>query len=47
VLAEFPDRFAAVDLFTIVDVAQSWENADKQFFADGGVFDDIYSGSAK
>jgi sulfate/thiosulfate transport system substrate-binding protein len=47
VLAEFPDRFAAVELFTVRDVAKSWDDADKRFFADNAVFDGIYSGAAK
>ncbi len=47
VLAQFPDRFAKVDLFTILDVAKGWEDADQRFFADNGVFDGIYSGASK
>ncbi|HEX4143834.1 MAG TPA: sulfate ABC transporter substrate-binding protein [Pirellulales bacterium] len=47
VLAQFPDRFAAVDLFTVRDVAESWEDADKRFFADNAVFDGIYSSVAR
>jgi sulfate/thiosulfate transport system substrate-binding protein len=47
VLAQFPDRFAAVELFTVRDVAKSWDDADKRFFADNAIFDGIYSGSAK
>jgi sulfate transport system substrate-binding protein len=47
VLAQFPDRFAAVDLFTIKDIAKDWDDADKRFFADNGVFDGIYSGAGK
>jgi sulfate/thiosulfate transport system substrate-binding protein len=47
VLAQFPDRFVKIERFTITDIAKSWEDADKRFFADEGVFDNIYSGSAK
>ena len=42
VLAQFQDRFAPVELFTVKDVAKDWEDADRRFFADNGVFDDIY-----
>ncbi len=47
VLAEYQDRFAPVELFTIKDVAKGWDDADQRFFADNGIFDGIYSGSAK
>ena len=47
VLAQFPDRFTKVDLFTILDVAQGWDDAEKKFFADNGVFDGIYSGAGR
>jgi sulfate/thiosulfate transport system substrate-binding protein len=47
VLAEFPDRFAPVELFTVTEVAKGWEDAEKRFFADDGVFDGIYNGSTR
>lgn len=31
-----------IELFSIKDVARDWESAEKQFFADGGLFDSIY-----
>jgi sulfate transport system substrate-binding protein len=33
-------------LFTVKDVAGSWAQAQKTFFADGGVFDQLYTASA-
>jgi sulfate/thiosulfate transport system substrate-binding protein len=47
VLTEFSDRFAPVELFTVKETAQGWEDAEKKFFANGGVFDEIYDGSSK
>ena len=47
VLAQFPDRFATVELFTIQGRREGLGDADKRFFADNGVFDGIYSGLAK
>lgn len=44
VLAAFPDRFTKVDLFTVLDVSKGWDDADKKFFGDEGVFDGLYSG---
>lgn len=38
--ASFP---GIAKLFTVKDVAGSWRDAQKKFFADGGVFDRIYS----
>ncbi len=34
--------FAKVELFTIDDVFGGWTKAQKEHFADGGVFDQIY-----
>jgi len=43
VLAKHQDRLPPVKkLFTIRDVAGSWREAQKRFFGDGGVFDQIY-----
>ncbi|HTU26867.1 MAG TPA: sulfate ABC transporter substrate-binding protein [Pirellulales bacterium] len=47
ILAKYPDRFAKVDLFTVQEVAKGWDEAEKKFFADGGVFSSIYGGAAK
>jgi len=43
VLEKHASRFGKIDLFTIDKIAQGWEQADKRFFAEGGVFDQIYS----
>lgn len=43
ILAKYPDRFPAVALFSVEDVAGTWANAQKTHFADGGVFDQIYA----
>jgi len=37
------ERFPAIDLFTLADVFGSWDEAQARHFADGGVFDQIYS----
>lgn len=41
-LKKYADRLPALPLFTVADVAGSWSNAQQRFFADGGVFDEIY-----
>ena len=41
--AELPD----LDLFSITTVAADWPAAQGKFFAEGGVFDGMYQGSAK
>jgi sulfate/thiosulfate transport system substrate-binding protein len=38
----YENAFAKVDLFTIDDVFGGWTKAQKEHFADGGVFDQIY-----
>lgn len=42
VLAKHASTFPAIDLFPITKVAASWDDAQKKFFAEGGVFDAIY-----
>ncbi|HEY2784984.1 MAG TPA: sulfate ABC transporter substrate-binding protein [Fimbriiglobus sp.] len=43
-LARYADRFGAVQLFGIDDVVPGgWDEAQRRFFADGGVFDRIYA----
>lgn len=37
------EHFAKVELFTIEEVFGGWQKAQKTHFADGGVFDQIYS----
>lgn len=42
VLAKYSDKFAKVELFKIDDVFGGWPKAQKDHFADGGLFDQIY-----
>ena len=42
VAKKYAANFAKVDLFTIDDVFGGWTKAQKEHFADGGVFDQIY-----
>ncbi|HVM32729.1 MAG TPA: hypothetical protein VMU88_06310, partial [bacterium] len=42
VLAEHASQFPAVKLFTINQVYGGWAKAQPAYFADGGVFDQIY-----
>lgn len=43
VAEEFKDKFPQLQLVTIDKDFGGWETAQKQFFADGGVFDQIYT----
>jgi sulfate transport system substrate-binding protein len=43
VAAKFDKQFAKVNLFTIDEVFGGWTKAQKTHFADGGVFDQIYT----
>lgn len=43
ILAKYPDRFKPLPLFTVEEIAGSWPDAQKTHFADGGVFDQIYT----
>lgn len=36
-------NFPLIKMFTITDFATDWEDAHKQFFAEGGIFDQVYS----
>ena len=42
VAAKYADRFPKLDLFTLSEKFGDWRQAQKKFFADGGVFDEIY-----
>ena len=42
VAAKHAGRFAAVKLFTVEDAFGGWQNAQRQHFADGGTFDQLY-----
>ena len=41
-LAKYPDRFKPLDLFTVNEIAGSWQKAEQVHFSDGGIFDQIY-----
>lgn len=43
ILAKFKDQYPDLKLFTIDDVFGGWTPATDKFFADGGVFDQIYN----
>jgi len=43
VAAKYAAQFPKIALFTIDDVFGGWPRAQKTHFADGGVFDQIYS----
>ena len=43
VAARYADKFAKVNLFTIDEVFGGWAKAQKAHFADGGVFDQLYT----
>jgi sulfate transport system substrate-binding protein len=42
ILAQYADRFKPLDLFTVNDIAGSWQKAQQVYFSDGGIFDQIY-----
>ncbi len=37
------DKFPAIDLFTVRDIAKDWDEIQTELFAEGAVFDRIYS----
>jgi sulfate transport system substrate-binding protein len=43
VAAKYAKQFPKISLFTIDDTFGGWQKAQKTHFADGGVFDQIYS----
>ena len=49
VLAKYAGQFPAIKLFTVSDLFGDWNKVQKDYFGDGGVFDQIYqaSGAAK
>ena len=47
ILKKYAGQFAQVDLITIDGVFGGWKKAQKEHFADGGVFDQIYQPSAR
>ncbi|MGE6631054.1 sulfate ABC transporter substrate-binding protein [Bacillus sp. NPDC077027] len=44
VLNKYKDQFEDIDMVTIDDPFGGWRKAQKRFFDDGGLFDQIYSG---
>jgi len=42
VLAKYASQFPALKLFTVKDLFGGWGSVQKEFFGDGGVFDQIY-----
>jgi sulfate transport system substrate-binding protein len=42
ILSRYASRYKQLDLFTVDEVAGSWQKAQKVHFADGGIFDQIY-----
>ena len=42
VLAKYSSQFPAIKLFTVTDLFGGWGSVQKEFFGDGGVFDQIY-----
>ncbi len=43
VLRKYADQFQSIELFTIQQIAPSWDEAETRFFGDAGVFDQIYA----
>ncbi|MBX7165970.1 MAG: sulfate ABC transporter substrate-binding protein [Pirellulales bacterium] len=43
ILAEFREQFPTLQMFSIKELASDWAEADKRFFAEGAVFDSIYT----
>jgi sulfate transport system substrate-binding protein len=44
IAGQYTERFPKLDLFTIDVVFGGWQQAQKTHFADGGIFDQIYTG---
>lgn len=42
VAEKYQDRFPKLDLITVDDVFGGWQEAQRKFFGDGGIFDQIY-----
>ena len=42
ILAKYRQRYPAMRLFTVKDIARDWREAQRRFFAEDGVFDRIY-----
>ncbi|MBI4970375.1 MAG: sulfate ABC transporter substrate-binding protein [Candidatus Omnitrophica bacterium] len=46
IAAKYADKFPKLNLVTIDDTFDGWQKAQKKFFADKGIFDEIYSPTA-
>ncbi|MFO1020991.1 MAG: sulfate ABC transporter substrate-binding protein [Planctomycetales bacterium] len=46
VFAKYKSQFPDLKIYPATDLAKSWEELQKKFFADGGVFDSIYTKTA-
>ncbi|MCE0522324.1 MAG: sulfate ABC transporter substrate-binding protein [Methylacidiphilales bacterium] len=46
VLAKYTSQFPAIPLFTVGELFGGWGSIQKEFFGDGGVFDQIYKSPA-
>ncbi len=42
ILARYATRYKPLELFTVDEIAGSWQKAQQKHFADGGIFDQIY-----
>jgi sulfate transport system substrate-binding protein len=42
ILKKFSDRLPPLPMFTVAEVSGAWAEAQRRFFSDGGVFDEIY-----
>jgi ABC-type sulfate transport system substrate-binding protein len=42
ILERYSTRYKPLELFTVDEVAGSWQKAQRVHFADGGIFDQIY-----
>ncbi len=47
VAAKYRDRLPPVDLFPVTAVAGDWGDAQRRFFADGGVFDRVFEAAQR
>ena len=47
ILRKHSEQFQPIELYSIQKIASGWDEADARFFADGGVFDQIYEPQAK
>jgi ABC-type sulfate transport system substrate-binding protein len=46
VLGKYAGQFPAIQLFTVAELFGGWGSIQKEFFGDGGVFDQIYKSPA-